>query len=69
MRKSTEGTPRAIAGVLYVVAFGRLVDLRMELLLSPGVTVLATVAGVARHGIAPFVARLDVGTRRRTVRK
>ena len=35
MSESTEGAPGAIAGVLDIVAFGRLVDLGMELLFSP----------------------------------
>jgi hypothetical protein len=33
--KCTEGSPRAVAGVLNVVALGGLVDLGMELLLCP----------------------------------
>jgi hypothetical protein len=63
--KGAEGPPRAVAGVLNVVALGRLVDLRVELLLCTRVAVLAVVAGVAGRRVAPLVARLDVRARRR----
>ena len=61
--EGAEGPPRAVAGVLDVVAFGRLVDLRVELLLGAGVAILAAVAGFAGSRIAPFVAGFDVRTR------
>ena len=60
MREGAEGAPGAVAGVLDVVALGALVDLRVELLLGPRVTVLARVPGLAVGGVAPLVGGLDL---------
>ena len=60
----TECAPGAVGSVLDVITLGALVDLGVELLLSPGVTVLARVAHVAVHGVAPLVRRLDRGAGR-----
>ena len=40
MRESTESPSWAVARVLNVIAFGRLVNLRVKLLLGSGVTIL-----------------------------
>ena len=40
MRESTESPSWAVARVLNVIAFGRLVNLRVKLLLCSGVTIL-----------------------------
>merc|ERR1719382_879962 len=58
MGKCTEGAPRAIARVLDVVTLCRLVNLWVELLLSPGVAVLAIVSCITVHGVAPLVGSL-----------
>lgn len=60
MREGAKWPPRAVAGVLDVVALGGLVDLRVELLLRARVAVLAAVARLAAHGVAPLVAGLDL---------
>ena len=61
--EGAEGASRAVARVLDVVALGRLVDLGVELLLGPGVAVLAVLASIARHRVAPLVAGLDLRAR------
>ena len=65
--EGAEGVARTIAGGDHVVALGRLVDLRVELLLGARVTVLAHVAVLAHSGLEPVVALLDIGARRRAV--
>ena len=67
MCKGTECSARTVAGVLDVVTLGGLVDLGVELLLRPGVTVLAGVPRVAVDRVPPLVRRLDRGTRSRSV--
>ena len=62
MFKSTESSPGAVGGVLYVIALGALVDLGVELLLSPGVAILARVPHVAVDRITPLVCCLDSRT-------
>ena len=73
VRKGAECPPRAVAGVLDVIAFCGFVDFRVELLFRPRVAVLAVLAGLARHGVAPFVACLHLrtgrGSRERTKEK
>ena len=67
MCEGTECSSGAVAGVDDVIAFGGLVDLGVELLLRPGVTVLAGVPRVAIDRVPPLVRRLDRGTRSRSV--
>lgn len=67
MSKCAKCPSRAITRVLDVVALGRLVDFRVELLLSPGMAILTGVSGLAAHGVTPFVPTLHVGTGRRSV--
>ena len=62
MSKCAECTSGTIAGVLYIVTFGRFVDFRMKLLLSPRMAILAGITGLAADRVAPLVARLDIGT-------
>merc|ERR1719382_153083 len=62
MGKCTEGAPRAIARVLDVVTLCRLVNLGVELLLSPGVAVLAIVSCITVRRVAPLVGSLHRGT-------
>ena len=62
MGEGAENAPRAVARLLHVVALGRLVDLRVELLLGPRVAVDAIVALVAVPRLAPFLAVLHIGT-------
>ena len=69
MSECTESAPRAVAGVLDVVALGGLVDLWMELLLCPRVAVLAVLSGLAGHGVAPLVPCFDLWTGRRSAEK
>ena len=61
--KSTECSTGTIAGVLDVITLGGLVDLGVELLLGPGVTVLTRVARITVDRVAPLVCRLDCGAR------
>ena len=63
MCKSTECSTGTIAGVLDVVTLGGLVDLGVELLLGPGVTVLTRVARITVDRVTPLVCRLDCGAR------
>lgn len=65
--ESAEGSSRAVARVLHVVAFGRFVNLRVELLFRSRVAVLAIVAGLAVRRVAPFVTRFYVRTWSRSV--
>ena len=67
MCKCTECAPGTVGSVLDVITLGRLVDLGVELLLSPGVAVLTRVAHLAVDGVAPLVRRLHRGARRRAV--
>lgn len=62
MRKGAEDATRAIASLLYVVAFGGFVDLRMELLLRASMTVRARVPLLAVAWLAPFLAVFHVRT-------
>ena len=63
VRECTECAPGAVGSVLDVITLGALVDLGVELLLCPGVAVLARVAHVTVDRVAPLVRRLDRGTR------
>lgn len=47
MGKGAEDAARTVSGLLDIVALGRLVDLRVELLLGACVAVLAVIAGLA----------------------
>ncbi len=67
--EGAEGAARAVAVGLHVVALGRLVDLRMELLLGARVAVLAHVAVLAARRIAPLLAVFGVRARRRPKKK
>ena len=51
----------------HVVAFGRFINLRMELLFGPSVAVSALVSVFAVGGFSPLVAVFNVGARRRPV--
>jgi hypothetical protein len=55
MSERAECSSRAVACVLDVIAFGRLVNLRVKLLLRPRVAILASIAGFTGRRIAPFV--------------
>ena len=63
MCEGAEGPAGAVGGVLDVVTLGRLVDLGVELLLGPGVAVLAVVPLVAVGRVPPLVRCLDCRTR------
>ena len=63
MCECTECAPGAVGSVLDVITLGALVDLGMELLLCPGVTILARVTHVAVDGVSPLISCLDRGTR------
>ena len=63
MREGAEQPPRTVSGLLYVVALGGLVYLRVELLLGARVAVAARVARLAVAGLAPLLAVLHVGAR------
>ena len=63
MCEGAESPSRTVAGILDVVAFGRLVDFRMKLLFCTGVTILAIIAGIAGRRITPLVPGLDVRAR------
>ena len=65
--KGAERTTWTVASGDHVVTLGRLVNLRMKLLLGPRVTVLALVAILADGRLEPVVALLDVGARRGAV--
>ena len=69
MCKSAECSARTVAGVLDVVALCGFVDFGMELLLRPRVTVLAGVAGLTGHGIAPLVPGFHLRTGRGSAEK
>lgn len=62
MCKRTEGTTWAEVLLLDVIALGALVDLRVKLLLSPGVTIGAIVFVFAVGRVAPLVTLLHTGT-------
>ena len=62
MCECTECAPGAVGSVLDVITLGALVDLGMELLLCPGVTILARVTHVAVDGVSPLISCLDRGT-------
>ena len=61
MSKCTECAPGAVARVLNVITLGRLVDLRVELLLSASVTILAIVSDITVGGVPPLVSALYRG--------
>ena len=63
MCEGTECSSGTVAGVDDVIAFGGLVDLGVELLLGPGVAVLAVVPLVAVGRVPPLVRCLDCRTR------
>lgn len=63
MGKGAEDAARTVSGLLDIVALGRLVDLRVELLLGACVAVLAVIAGLAVARFSPFLAVLDIGAR------
>ena len=63
MSECTEGASGAVAGLLDVVTFCRLVDLRMELLLRSGVAVAAGVTLITVGRVTPLVVELHVRTR------
>lgn len=69
MRKGAEDAAWAIACLLDIVAFGGLVDFRMELLLSASVTILAIVPGLTIAWLTPFLAMLDIWTWSRSVQR
>ena len=61
MSKCTECAPGAVARVLNVITLGRLVDLRVELLLSASVTILTIVSDITVGGVPPLVSALHRG--------
>ena len=65
MCECTECAPGAVGSVLDVITLGALVDLGVELLLCPGVAILAVVTALARHGVSPLVSSLHLGARGR----
>lgn len=67
MSESAENGPRTISSLLNIVALGRLVDLRVKLLFSTGVTVLTIVTSFAVSWFTPFLTMLYTGTRCRSV--
>lgn len=64
MCKGTEDSARTIASLLHVIAFSRLVDLRMELLFRTCVTIRARIALFAVTWFTPFFAVFHVRARR-----
>lgn len=69
MCKGAEDTAWAIPSLLDIVAFGGLVDFRMELLLGASMTILAIVPGLTIAWLTPFFAVLDIGTWSRSVKR
>ena len=63
MCKGTECSSGTVAGVDDVITLGGFVDFRVELLLSPGVAILAIVSTVAVHRVSPLICCLDCGAR------
>lgn len=62
MSECTKRAAWTIVGLLNVVALGAFVDLRVELLLSAGVTVGAVVFILTVGRVTPLVTLLDTGT-------
>lgn len=62
--KGTESSPGAVAILLDVVALGRLVDLRVELLLGTGVAILACVTILTIARLPPLIPVLHIWTGR-----
>ena len=60
MSKRTKRRSGTVSILLDVVTAGGLVDLGVELLLGPGVAVLAAVAVFAARRVAPLVSLLHV---------
>ena len=69
MSECTERPSRAVACLLYVVAFGRLVYLWMKLLLCSSVAVATRVTLIAVGGVTPLIIKLHVGTRSGSTRE
>ena len=69
MGKGTEGPSRAVAILLDIVAFGRLVDFRMELLLRAGVAILTRISAIAVTGLSPFIPMLHVRASSRPLKR
>lgn len=66
MRERAKDSAWTIAGLLHVVAFGGFVDLRMELLFRPCVTIRTRVSLLAVPRLAPFLAVFHVRAWRRS---
>lgn len=62
MREGAKDSAWTIAGLLHVVAFGGFVDLGMELLFRPCVTIRARVSLLAVPRLAPFLAVFHIWT-------
>ena len=60
--EGAKGPSGAVPRLLDVIAFGRLVDLRVKLLFRTGVTVGTAVLGLAVCRVAPLVALFHVRT-------
>ena len=63
MSECAKCSSRTVTCVLYVVALGGLVNLRVELLLGPRVTVMTVFSCIAGTWIAPIISRFDLGTK------
>lgn len=66
MRESAKDSAWTIAGLLHVVAFGRFVNLGMELLFRPCVTIRARISLFAVARLAPFLAVFHIRAWRRS---
>lgn len=62
MGKSTKRSPRTVSSLLNVMTLGRLVYLRVELLLCSSVAVLTVVSCLTVDGISPFISLFHIGT-------
>lgn len=62
MRESAKDSAWTIAGLLHIVAFGGFVDLRMELLFRPCMTIRARISLLAVARLAPFLAVFHIRT-------
>lgn len=67
MREGAKDSAWTIAGLLHVVAFGGFVNLGMELLFRPCVTIRARISLFAVAWLAPFLAVFHIRAWRRSI--
>lgn len=67
MCKSTKGTSWTVPSLPHIIAFSRLIDLRMELLLSAGMAILTAVPTFTFWWLSPLISMFYTWTRRGSV--